>query len=190
MRKIINFKKNAFVKGIYLTLLTIITIFCCNGIYAYGMDIDTLTRKYERLEKENERLEKLIEQYSTLVNGLLTENENLKEELENKENDNEELMTYLGEFTITHYCVEQYPHTCGGGGSTASGTQVMPYHTVAVDTSVIPFGTKLYIENVGYRIAEDTGGNINGNRLDLAVSTHEEALNLGRMSGVKVWIVE
>ena len=37
-------------------------------------------------------------------------------------------------------------------------------------------GTIIYIEGVGIRIAQDTGGNIEGNKIDVAVKTHQEAL--------------
>lgn len=53
-------------------------------------------------------------------------------------------------------------------GITASGTKVRP-GVVAVDTRVIPFGTKLKIEGFGDRIfmAEDRGGAIKGNKIDI-----------------------
>lgn len=91
---------------------------------------------------------------------------------------------YLGEFTITHYCCEKYEHICGtGDGITASGTEVTPYRSCAVDPDVIPLGSKviLYMEDgrILRYIAEDTGGAIDGNRIDLALPTHEEALQAG-----------
>lgn len=85
-------------------------------------------------------------------------------------------------FEITAYCIENYPHICNNGNSqtTASGNAPIPYKTVAVDTSLIPFGTKLYIEGIGEVIANDTGGAIKGYKLDLLVKTHQEALKFGR----------
>lgn len=75
-------------------------------------------------------------------------------------------------FTITTYCPCE---ECNSGYSgTATGTQVTPGRTVAVDPAVIPLGTHIYIDGVGWRVAEDTGGRIKGNIIDLAVSGHGE----------------
>lgn len=50
---------------------------------------------------------------------------------------------------------------------------------VAVDSRVIPMGSRLYIEGYGNAIAADQGNAIKGNRIDLCFSTHQEALNWG-----------
>ena len=50
---------------------------------------------------------------------------------------------------------------------------------VAVDPKVIPLGTRLYISNYGYAIADDIGGSIKGNRIDLAFESRNEALQFG-----------
>lgn len=69
-----------------------------------------------------------------------------------------------------------YTHT---GRRTATG--VMPtVGTVAVDPRVIPYGTKMYIPGYGVGIAQDTGGAIVGNRIDVFFNTQKEALNWGR----------
>lgn len=51
--------------------------------------------------------------------------------------------------------------------------------TVAVDPSVIPLGTRLYIPGYGYAIADDIGGAIKGNKIDLAFGSRSEALQFG-----------
>ncbi len=78
--------------------------------------------------------------------------------------------------------------TEGYTGYTASG-RVAEYGVVAVDTKVIPLGTKLYIDGYGYAIAGDTGGAIKGNKVDLYMNTTKECLNFGRRN-VTVYVLE
>lgn len=87
----------------------------------------------------------------------------------------------IGTFNVTYYCAEKYPHICNAGPpyKTASGTTVTPGRTIAVDKSIIPLNTPVIINGHLY-VAEDTGGAIKGNRIDIAVSSHQEALSLGR----------
>lgn len=86
----------------------------------------------------------------------------------------------LGVFTITHYCCEQYPHICNAGAPYKTATGTTPHvGGCAVDPKKIPLGSYIKINDVVYH-AEDTGGAINGNRIDLVVETHSEALNKGK----------
>ncbi|MCR4402222.1 MAG: 3D domain-containing protein [Firmicutes bacterium] len=64
-------------------------------------------------------------------------------------------------------------------GITSSGLTATPYRTIAVDPEVIPIGTWVYIDGLGVYRAEDTGGAIRGNRIDVFMSTHDEALAFG-----------
>ena len=64
--------------------------------------------------------------------------------------------------------VKAYSYT--GGGRTAMGTKAR-VGEIAVDPRVIPLGSKVYIEGVGARIAEDTGGNIKGNTIDIYMNS-------------------
>ena len=101
--------------------------------------------------------------------------------------------SYAGEFTLTAYCTEKYAHICGTGtGITASGAPVTPGVTVAADLSVLPLGTVVYIEGVGVRVVQDTGGALQGQHLDVAVNgTHADALSwpLGGQLA-KVWVLK
>lgn len=67
----------------------------------------------------------------------------------------------------------------GVGTRTATG-KVVQKGIIAVDTSVIPFGTKIYVPGYGYGIAADRGGAIKGNKIDVAFNTRREALQFGR----------
>lgn len=60
---------------------------------------------------------------------------------------------------------------------------------IAVDPSVIPLGTKVYVEGYGYATADDIGGAIKGNRIDLHVPTKDEAYSWGRRT-VNVTILD
>lgn len=79
-------------------------------------------------------------------------------------------------------------------GITKSGTQARP-GVVAVDPRVIPLGTQLYIESldsvVGYgkASAEDIGGAIKGNRIDLFFECVEDAIQFGRRK-VRVYVLD
>lgn len=76
---------------------------------------------------------------------------------------------------------------------TASGTIAKRnpegYSTIAVDPKVIPLGTKVYVEGYGYAIAEDTGGAIKGNKIDVFFNTYSEVMNWG-VKNVKVYIIK
>ena len=99
----------------------------------------------------------------------------------------EPALVSLGEFEITHYCCERYKHICGtGDGLTATGIEVAP-GIVAVDPEVIPLGSTVVIDGVEY-LAADTGGAIKGKKVDIAVPTHQEALELGVRSA-EVWVM-
>ncbi|MGP4042529.1 ubiquitin-like domain-containing protein [Gracilibacillus sp. D59] len=81
--------------------------------------------------------------------------------------------------------------SCDGRGLTSTGYNLKanPNGVVAVDPSVIPLGTKVWVEGYGYAIARDTGGNIKGNKIDLHMPTKQQAASYG-MKTVQVKIVE
>ncbi|SEO30187.1 MULTISPECIES: 3D domain-containing protein [Propionispora] len=85
------------------------------------------------------------------------------------------------------------PHDNGKWGNlTHLGTQIRP-GVIAVDPSVIPLGSKVYIEfpdgQGKYAVAEDTGGAIKGNRVDIAVESVAKAYDFG-IQHVKVYVLE
>ena len=94
------------------------------------------------------------------------------------------------EFTITHYC--SCAKCCGkSDGITATGTVAEAGRTCAVDPDVIPYGSKVtvYYEDgtMGSYIAEDCGGSIKGDKLDVFCSSHQDALNKGVKTARVCW---
>ena len=84
---------------------------------------------------------------------------------------------FLGSFKLTAYCG---CYSCSGkwGNGTATGTIAKANHTIAVDPDVIPYGTEVYIDGKRY-VAEDCGGAIVGNKIDVYHETHAEATEFG-----------
>lgn len=74
------------------------------------------------------------------------------------------------------------------GCRTATGT--WPSRgTVAVDPEVIPLGTKIWVEGYGEAVAEDTGGLVKGNIIDVYLPTEDECWQWGRRM-VEVRVIE
>lgn len=85
--------------------------------------------------------------------------------------------TYLGNFLLTAYCPCSY--CCGkSDGITATGTKATAGRTIAVDPRIIPYGSQVEINGHIYT-AEDCGGAIKSNKIDIFFNTHQEALNFG-----------
>ena len=78
----------------------------------------------------------------------------------------------------TAYC--SCAKCCGkSNGITATGVQASS-RTIAADWNVLPPGTEVHIEGIGYRVVEDRGGGIKGNKLDVWFPSHQEAWEYGR----------
>lgn len=95
----------------------------------------------------------------------------------------------LGEFRITAYCPCEV--CCGNWAKdrpigedgkqlvyTASGELAVECMTIAADTSVLPFGTEVIIDDVRY-IVQDRGKAIKGNKIDVYFKNHQDALEFG-----------
>ena len=87
---------------------------------------------------------------------------------------------YLDVFELTAYCY---------GNITATGTTPTANRTIAVDPKVIPLGRKVYIEGYGTYIAEDTGGVVKGNIIDIYIPGYDNCINFGRRTA-KVYLLD
>lgn len=97
---------------------------------------------------------------------------------------------YMGEFEITAYC--SCSKCCGKWASNrpiddngkeivigSTGEILRSDYSIAVDPDVIPYGSIVIINGKEYK-AQDTGGVITGNRIDVYFDSHEVALEFGR----------
>ncbi|MCA0991992.1 MULTISPECIES: peptidoglycan-binding protein [Bacillales] len=77
-----------------------------------------------------------------------------------------------------------YTAFCTGcSGVTATGIDLRAnpnQKVIAVDPDVIPLGSKVHVEGYGEAVAGDTGGAIQGNRVDLFMADRQDALDFGR----------
>ena len=177
---------------IYITLTAFILFLFVIYLASFAMNSqrELITTK-DMLADANEEL--IIQQeansdiYAALLDALeeLTESEQTISDLKKTEYK----FVYLGDFKITHYCDDEYNHICGvGDGLTATGTQITVGKTIAVDPKVIPYGTSVYIEGYGWRVAEDCGGSVDGKHIDVAVTDHPTAMSMG-VKHKDVWVL-
>lgn len=96
----------------------------------------------------------------------------------------------LGTFLVTAYCsceicCDHYalnrPVDENGNEIVKGAAQqvLTPEYSIAVDTRVIPFGTKVYFDGKEH-LAQDRGGSIKNKRIDLYFSDHQRALEWGK----------
>lgn len=121
----------------------------------------------EQEDYENEKIESALIEKATKISGCL----------------------------VTHYCVEQYKHTCNGGYPylAANGQRPIPYVTCAADD--IPLGATVLVMADDGTVAQtlrctDRFGGHQKNHIDIAVTTHDEANQRGWFKADVYWLVE
>lgn len=93
----------------------------------------------------------------------------------------------LGRFTLSWYSPKELGKPLNKL-RTSTGITPKEGRTIAVDPSIIPYGSILYIQGYGYFIAEDCGGAIKGNRIDIFTNSHEYAIEQGKKIA-QVWVL-
>ena len=94
-----------------------------------------------------------------------------------------EVLTYTGTATVR---ATAYTHTDAGCDLITSTGTTVRWGTVAVDPRYIPYGTRMFIMAsngsyiYGIAVAEDCGGDIKGDRMDLYMPTYEQCIEFGR----------
>jgi len=112
--------------------------------------------------------------------------------------DDHQLITPGGTYTVKQVisvsATAYYPWR-GYGQKNASGKVARP-GTIAVDPKVIPLGSRVFVVAAdgsswiyGYAIAEDTGGVVKGNIIDLLLMSKAECIKFGRRKAT-VYVLE
>lgn len=98
----------------------------------------------------------------------------------------------LGHFMLTAYTAgpeSEEDRGDQGYGRTVSkqGTEGL---TIAVDPSVIPLGSRVYIDGLGYRVAQDIGSQIQGRRIAVYMEDVQAARSFGIQRNVRVELID
>ena len=174
-------------KDIILLIILTIAIFGSGLLLSGSVVYHNMNQTLQDVEWEligtKKNLEQVITNYGILEQELNDSNQTIAD-LKNEEYE----LIYMGDFKISYYCNELYLHTCGGTGTTASGKKTEVGVTAAADWSVLPKGSMVYIENVGFREIQDKGGAVKGKHIDVLVDLHSEAQKLG-VDSEGVWLL-
>ena len=167
MTVVINFMKDYWKRyGVIAIALSVITlVFFYAAIIPASVIVDSGTVSAEQ----------------KLIGGVkvFREEQNTALDLSVPRNEAGERLKLVGDFRVTHYCACTI--CTYGTGITASGKQVAE-GMVAADWKVLPKNTVVYVkrgDTIKKYVVEDRGGAIGGNKLDIYVPTHGQAINAG-----------
>lgn len=142
-------------------------------------------------EYESKRIIRIIKSNKQVIEQTIAENEKTIETEIDKGVDTNQAVepVSLGEFKLTGYCSCKI--CCNGWSNNrpkdeygneivygAIGEKLKEGYSIAVDASVIPYRTEVIINGRTYK-AQDCGGAIKGNRIDVYFSDHQSAINFG-----------
>lgn len=185
------------------------TVFLSTGLASASAESDDNTEKalkdYHNIEKgdilweianryhisieEAVTRQELLEKGIT-VNGEEPQDEAVKTASTEKDDAKGNNDHVVKEIDVTATAYTAYCEGCIGITKTGVDLIANPdARVIAVDPDVIPLGSKVYIEGYGYARAEDTGGAIKGNRIDIYMEHEKDALQYG-VRDVKVKIIE
>ena len=163
-------------------LVAVVLSVCISSILTYKVVVD----KYEK---------EVITRLSATVSRTNTSQQNKINELTARI---EALRQVTEKYSVDTFQVTAYSpydnisgmENDGNPNKTATGTKPRP-GTIAVDSKVIPYGSKIIIiyedGTVEYGIAEDCGGLIKGNIIDVFRQTYKEAVKHGRREATVIW---
>ncbi|TMU87437.1 hypothetical protein FGG79_04730 [Bacillus sp. BHET2] len=177
------------------------TVFLSLGLISASAESnDTSINDYHNIEKGDilweianryhVSIEEVVTRQQLLEEGFAVNNESEEAQAVKavKTTDSKEDVVKEIDITATAYTA----HCEGCIGITKTGVDLIENpdaRVIAVDPTIIPLGSKVYIEGYGYARAEDTGGAIKGKRIDIYMEKEEDALEYG-VRDVKVKIIK
>ena len=159
---------NKYVKYAILVILLSISMFIVIGIENQKEELEKTVDKQQQMLYDNEK--ELTEMKVELqrINDLLYIEQQEKQNMEVKQEEEKSEQCEAAVFEITHYT-----HT---GNNTASGVYPVAGRTVACNS--LPLGTIVEINGQDF-VVEDRGG-MGGNVIDIFVDSESEAIQKGR----------
>lgn len=178
---------------------------CISSTLTYKVVVD----KHESVHTENKeviaRLSATVSRANATRDTYRTRALQLQNEVKQLQNEVNELTAHIETLrqVTEKYSVDTFQVTAyspydnvsgmendGNPNKTATGTKPRP-GTIAVDPKVIPYGSKIIIiyedGTVEYGVAEDCGGLIKGNIIDVFRQTYKEAVKHGRREATVIW---
>lgn len=180
------------IKSIIFSIISFVVAALILSLFAWGAYLnselkatrDELSTTVENLELESRKSDELGVELNRTTKELTAANTTISD-LKATEYE----LIYMGNFKITYYCDSEYEHICGyGDHMTASGKPTEIGWTVAADWNVLPNGSLIYIDGVGFREVQDVGGAVKGQHIDVLVQNHSEALDFG-IEHEEVWLL-
>lgn len=174
--------------------------------YQYDQEKEKHIQRINGIKKQNEALSQSIQQLkkenaslTVEIKSLKEENQRIKEENTRLKKEVEEMKNQVGEIkkqvspivsrgykvqkTIRVKATAYTPYCKGCTGKTKwkeIDVRKNPHQKIiAVDPSVIPLGSKVYVEGYGLALAADIGGGIKNYEIDILVPTEQEAISWG-----------
>lgn len=179
-------------------LLTVITLSTLTSFPAFANTLSIISNKdsydfkYIDFKENINNVEKLNKELkNTEADEIVTEILNDDSLVENMYDDSTTASSEnINPSYISNFIMESTAYT----GGTLTATGIAPVRdeygisTIAVDSSIIPLGSLLYIDGYGYAIAADTGAAVQGYIIDLYLNSYDECINWGRQN-VSVYLI-
>lgn len=153
---------------------------------------EALSQSIQQLKKENASLTVEIKALKEVNQHIKEENTRLKKEVEEMKNQVGEIKKQVSPIVSRGYKVQKtirvkataYTPYCKGCIGKTKWKEIDvrkdPHQKIiAVDPSVIPLGSKVYVEGYGLALAADIGGGIKNYEIDILVPTEQEAISWG-----------